>query len=279
MGKRPGAKYMAVHRLDSLMAIGDKRSEAKAAAQRRGESLKAWTDGKMRSFETRRSYQKIDMRFMSWCQHTCDLHDPEVIDLFANRLVTQFLRQRLEEGKSAWTLQTERSALRQFFGDRLIADELELPKRRRKDIKRSRLPAKRDTQINLNNGVSASKPENCTLRLGCADPSKRKHRRGKSSLRIDGVGGLKPASAMPNANSRWNARAYGLLKPTSSCLAWSCWSMPFCSRFLIRCIENLWTRSYVSSVIAPASGAKKLLHRSTDFVGHSADFGTIIALA
>jgi hypothetical protein len=30
MGKRPGLKYAAVQRLDSLMAPGKKRSEAKA---------------------------------------------------------------------------------------------------------------------------------------------------------------------------------------------------------------------------------------------------------
>jgi hypothetical protein len=30
MGKRPGAKYVAVKKLDGLMATGEKRSEAKA---------------------------------------------------------------------------------------------------------------------------------------------------------------------------------------------------------------------------------------------------------
>ena len=84
-------------------------------------------------------------------EDTCDIRDPEVIELFANRLATQYLRQRMEEGKSAWTLKTERSALRMFFGDRTLVADLELPARRRQDIKRSRLPAKRDKQINLDN--------------------------------------------------------------------------------------------------------------------------------
>ncbi|HEU5381969.1 MAG TPA: site-specific integrase [Ktedonobacteraceae bacterium] len=155
MGKRPGAKYVAIHKLNAQMSTPDmplhRRKEAKAAAKARGKSLISWTDGKMRAFETRRGYQKIVMRFVTWCQHTCDLHDPEVIELFANRLVIEYLRQRMEEGKSAWTLKTERSALRLFFGDRALAEELELPARRREHIKRSRLPAKRDRQINLAN--------------------------------------------------------------------------------------------------------------------------------
>lgn len=151
MGKRPGAKYVALQKLDGLMADGEKRSEAKSAAQARGESLISWTDGKMRAFETREGYQKIIMRFIAWCQDTCDIRDPEIIENFANRLATQYLRQRMEEGKSAWTLKTERSALRLFFQDRTLTEELVLPQRKRKNIKRSRRPAKRDNQLNLAN--------------------------------------------------------------------------------------------------------------------------------
>lgn len=73
------------------------------------------------------------------------------IELFADRLATAYLRQRMEEGKSAWALKTERSALRLFFGDRTLIKDLELPERKRENIKRSRLPAKRDKQINLDN--------------------------------------------------------------------------------------------------------------------------------
>ena len=64
MGKRPGAKYVAVQRLNALMVPGQKRSEAKAEAHQRGESLFAFTDQRMHAFETRTNYQKIVMR--SW---------------------------------------------------------------------------------------------------------------------------------------------------------------------------------------------------------------------
>ena len=155
MGKRPGAKYVAVQKLNALMSNPDMplhgRRKAKDAARERGEPLISWSDGRMRAFETREGYQKIVMRFLSWCQNTCNIHDPEVIELFADRLATEYLRQHMEEGKSAWTLKTERSALRLFFQNRTLTEELELPERKREHIKRSRLPAKRDQQINLDN--------------------------------------------------------------------------------------------------------------------------------
>lgn len=155
MGKRPGAKYVAVQKMNALMSTPDTplhgRRQAKDAARERGEALISWSDGMIRAFETRHGYQKIIMRFLTWCQNTCDIHDPEVIELFANRLATEYLRQRMDEGKSAWTLKTERSALRLFFQDRTLTEELELPERKRENIKRSRLLAKRDQQINLDN--------------------------------------------------------------------------------------------------------------------------------
>lgn len=68
MGKRPGAKYAAVQRLDALMASGEKRGVAKAEARARGESLFGWTDNRIHAFETRHNYQKIVMRFIDWCR-------------------------------------------------------------------------------------------------------------------------------------------------------------------------------------------------------------------
>lgn len=144
MGKRPGAKYAAVQRLDALMADGEKRSEAKDEARARGESLFAFTDNRIHAFETRENYQKIVMRFIDWCRTTQDVRDPAVIDARADELASRYLAERVAQNYSAWTLQTERSALRMYFQDRDLAASVELPKRRRKNIKRSRQPAKRD---------------------------------------------------------------------------------------------------------------------------------------
>jgi hypothetical protein len=140
-----------VQRLDALMAAGEKRSEAKAAARLRGESLFAYSDGKMHAFETRNNYQKIVMHFLNWCRDQHDLRDLARIDEQADELASLYLLERIEGDKSAWTLATERSALRLFFQDRTLTDSIELPKRRRENIKRSRGPAVRDGHINSNN--------------------------------------------------------------------------------------------------------------------------------
>jgi hypothetical protein len=149
MGKRPGAKYVAVQRLNALMADHQKRSEAKDEARTRGESLFAFTDHRMHAFETRENYQKIVMRFIDWVRKQHQICDPARIDEQADELASLYLVERMEQGYSAWTLSTERSALRLFFQDRTLTDSIELPKRRREEIKRSRRPAVRDTHINL----------------------------------------------------------------------------------------------------------------------------------
>jgi hypothetical protein len=81
MGKRPGAKYAAIQRLDGLMAIGAKRSEAKAEAAARGESLFAFSDGLIHSYEARENYQKVVMRFLNWCRDHYELRDLDGLSL------------------------------------------------------------------------------------------------------------------------------------------------------------------------------------------------------
>ena len=149
MGKRPGAKYAAIQRLDSLMAIGEKRADAKAEAAARGESLFAFSDMKIHSYESRENYQRIVMRFIDWCRDKEDLRDLAKIDAQADELASLYLAERVAANYSAWTLKTERCALRMFFQDRTLADSVELPMRKRENIKRSRRPAKRDKFINL----------------------------------------------------------------------------------------------------------------------------------
>ncbi len=121
MGKRPGLKYAAVQRLNGLMANGQKRSEAKAKARERGEPLFAFTDGKIHAFETRNNYQKIVMRFIDWCRDEHHVRDSDSLDEHANELASLYLSEHIAKGYSAWTLQTERSALRTYFENRSLA--------------------------------------------------------------------------------------------------------------------------------------------------------------
>ena len=126
------------------MATGQKRADAKAEARARGESLFAFSDGKIHAYESRENYQKIVMRFIDWCRDAHNVRDLARIDEQADELASMYLVERMSQGKSAWTLQTERSALRMFFQNCLLADRVQLPTRRREDITRSRRPAARD---------------------------------------------------------------------------------------------------------------------------------------
>ena len=133
------------------MADHQKRSAAKDEARTRGESLFAFSDGKIHAFETRENYQEIIMRFIDWVRDRHDIRDLVRIDEEADELASLYLLERIEQHYSAWTLATERSALRMFFQNRALTDSIELPKRRRLDIKRSRRPTIRDQHINLEN--------------------------------------------------------------------------------------------------------------------------------
>jgi hypothetical protein len=100
MGNRKGMIFEAIERLDGLMAIGDKRSEAKAEAQARGEAFFAFSDHKIRSYETRTGYQAVVMRFLHWCRAHYGLNRLAQVDTRADELASAYLIERMEEEKS-----------------------------------------------------------------------------------------------------------------------------------------------------------------------------------
>jgi integrase len=150
MGKRKGMLYEALERLDNLMAIGEKRSDAKAEARARGEALFAFSDGKIHSHKTREDYQAVVMPFLHWCRAAYGLNQLKQVDARADELTSAYLQQRMDQSKSAWTLSKERPALRCFFQSRTLAEGVTLPKRRREAIVRSRHPVvQRNRHVNL----------------------------------------------------------------------------------------------------------------------------------
>ncbi|HET8840782.1 MAG TPA: site-specific integrase [Ktedonobacteraceae bacterium] len=150
MGKthRKSIIKLAIERFDGLMAIGDSRFEAKQTAREeakeRGEKIWAWSDGKIRSYKTRTTYQDHTLRFIRWARETEGIKMLADLDSRAGELVSDWLCKETAAGQSAYTLKTERSALRMFFGDRGLAREIALPTRKITEIKRSRGPAARD---------------------------------------------------------------------------------------------------------------------------------------
>lgn len=146
MGKRRSLVRQVLDRFDSLMATGESRHAAKMQARAAGEGGWSISDRRLHSFRTRKGYQAIVLRLVNWCATTEGLRfrDLDDVDACAEELVSRYLAEGLNAGKSAWTLKTERSAFRLFFGQRELAAGVQLPPRRRADIKRSRQPAVRD---------------------------------------------------------------------------------------------------------------------------------------
>ncbi len=140
-----------VERLDGLMAIGESRGEAKEAARAAGENLWAFSTGKIHSYKTRQVYQEHAIRFGKWARDTYSVKQFAQLEARADELVSAYLRQNLAQEKSAFTLQTIRAALRMLFRHRQLAEGVELPKRLRKNIIRSRGPKKHDRQFQPKN--------------------------------------------------------------------------------------------------------------------------------
>jgi integrase len=151
MGKHPGLGYFYMKRLDSLMAVGESRHQAKQAIRDATEEKK-WSvsTGKIYSHTTRRVYQQQILAFADWVKKTYDVSNPAIVDTNAEAWVSQYLRERIEQGNSPYTLQTIRSALRLCFWPELAAS-VELPKRRRSAITRSRVPVKHDAHFQPKN--------------------------------------------------------------------------------------------------------------------------------
>jgi len=135
----------AMYRLDGLMAIGESRRDAKRA-MREASDEPLWTisTGKIHSFKTRSVYQEQVLRFLNWCRDVYQIKCLEDADARADELVCQYLTNEIQAGKSPYTLQVERSALRLFFGNRLLSQSVTLPQRKRTSITRSRGPVSHD---------------------------------------------------------------------------------------------------------------------------------------
>jgi integrase len=147
LGKRPSIIRAAITRLDQKMAIGESRFAAKVAAREEDPSLWSFSTGKIHSHVTRADYQQHILAFVNWVRERHTIRTLEQLDARASALTAEYLAERLTSNYSPYTLQAVRSALRLFFGERDLADEVKLPHREREGITRSRGSAKRDADF------------------------------------------------------------------------------------------------------------------------------------
>jgi integrase len=140
-----------IDRLDERMALEQSRGKAKEEARAAHQKTWAFTTGKIHSYKTRSSYQEQSLRFAIWARDTYALKHLEEIEVRKGELTAEFLQTKINEGKSAYTLQLIRSALRMLFGDWTLMQEVQLPKRSRATITRSRGAKDHDKYFNPTN--------------------------------------------------------------------------------------------------------------------------------
>jgi hypothetical protein len=137
------------------MAIGESRRDAKITLRNTSEeSLWTVSSGKIHSHTTRKVYQQHVLHFINWCRSTYQINRLDQLDEEADELACAYLTWRLAEGRSAYTIQAERAALRLFFRNRDLAATISLPERRREQITRSRRTTKQDRHFQPNNWMS-----------------------------------------------------------------------------------------------------------------------------
>lgn len=84
--------------------------------------------------DTFAGYRQVCHEFAGWCTRNKYARTmPEAKDY-----VGHYLQERIDRGLSAWTIQRDRSALRKVYHDPELVAEVNVPRRRLKDIKRSR---------------------------------------------------------------------------------------------------------------------------------------------
>lgn len=104
---------------------------------------------KIFSFNTYKTYWKHAKYFVKWIEK----NHPECTTIkSAKKYVNEWLQERVNQGLSAWTIQTEAKALGKLYYIRPDhANYFKPPKRNRKDIKRSRVDAVRDRHFSVKN--------------------------------------------------------------------------------------------------------------------------------
>ncbi|HAG08373.1 MAG TPA: recombinase XerD [Desulfotomaculum sp.] len=145
MGKKGSIYYQLSGSLKSQQAFGQskhqikhKAIEAARAAGLSGSDVwdamnKAIFDAGIFSYETYKNYHKVAREFSDYCKRNGVTGNLEK----ARELVPEYLKQGIRN-KSVWSVKLDRAGLRKAFKDHDIAREVEIPKRKKENITRSR---------------------------------------------------------------------------------------------------------------------------------------------
>lgn len=130
----------AYDRLTAMLAFGESKKEAMANGT---------AQDKIFSFNTYQTYWKHIKYFLKYIK---ELHPESTTLKSAKKYVNEWLQIRVDQGLSAWTIQTEAKALGKLYGIQPDdPDYFQPPKRNRAEIKRSRGDRVRDLHFSKTN--------------------------------------------------------------------------------------------------------------------------------
>ncbi|MDO0823503.1 site-specific integrase [Desulfosporosinus nitroreducens] len=136
--KVPSPKYQVQEALKNQIRFGQSKYQAKLnrePGQRAPEGVF--------SYSTHDVYVLRGESFLKWAREE---HGEKWL-AGAEQYAHEYLRQRVDQNHSAWTLQQERAALRKIYQNQDLAKDVQLPERRKMDIARSRGPKPSDVNF------------------------------------------------------------------------------------------------------------------------------------
>ena len=141
--RKPSIIYQVLSRLDGLKRFGESKHLAKQLERERcretGEKYNpARVDG-IYSYSPFHTYKKHCLSFANWAREK----GAKTLEQ-AREHVREYLQEHIREGRSAWTIRLEASALAKLYGCNSTDFGVELPKRQRENIHRSRGEKTRD---------------------------------------------------------------------------------------------------------------------------------------
>lgn len=146
--KRPSLFHQLLTSLRAQIKFGHSKHQAKriaiARAHRMGRSGFGVAPAGIFSVDSFAGYRQVCHEFAAWCRKHGYARTMEE----ARYYVGFYLQERIDRGLSAWTIYRDRSALRKAYQDPDLAWQIELPRRKLKDIKRSRVPVSMDAKFN-----------------------------------------------------------------------------------------------------------------------------------
>lgn len=144
MAREGSIIYQVLKRLKELQRFGESKHLAKKEEKLKClEQGRPWNPARVEgiySFKTYEVYKEHCLDFANWVRKEKGVKNLEQ----ARQYVREYLEKQIAEGKSAWTLRLKAAACAKLFGCTTSDFGVELPKRSREDIHRSRLEREHD---------------------------------------------------------------------------------------------------------------------------------------